>query len=65
MQKSTRKRLRREKETESLINERAYGGNRKPLDRQPSSPPRAKKGVTLGTLQQIWPSVNNWRSSLG
>lgn len=65
MLKSSRKRRRWESEIDAALkNERASDCNRKPLIRQPSRLSHKVKGVTLGTLQEIWPSVK-WASSLG
>lgn len=55
MQKSARKRRRLENELEAQKSGRAYGSNRKPFE-EPLLVTKRKKGVTLGKLQQIWPT---------
>jgi hypothetical protein len=63
--KSGRKRKLREAEVDAALkNERVPGGNRKPLETQPSSHPYRSKGATLAKLSQVWPGVK-WRSTLG
>lgn len=55
MQKSARKRKRLESVVDvALEKQRASGGNRKPLEKQPVSAPQRKKGATLARLSEVW-----------
>jgi hypothetical protein len=65
MMKSSKKRTKREAETDAVLkNERASACRRKPLIRQPSNRSSDRTGATLGKLSEIWPLVK-WCSILG
>jgi len=58
MTKSARKRKRNEIELEKVWGVSPASDH--PLELQPFSPSRRRKGVTLGKLSKIWPAVKHF-----